>query len=599
MTPMPNPSLFPRPRAVEGYDPSLAVDASSPAIVRDPSLPGQSYALHVDADGVRLEYGDEPGRRYGEATLAQLRRDDGTMPGVHVVDSPDFAQRGYMLDVSRDRVPTRATLERLVQRLAVCRYNQLQLYVEHTFAHPGHEVVWADASPITPDDLTWLDAQCAAVSIELVVNQNTFGHFERWLAHPEYRSRAECPEGFEIVPGFRMPPSVLAPTPDNAAFAAQLVRAQVAHVAGRTVNVGCDETFELGHGVSAARAATDGLASVYAEHLHRIVDPLVDEGLQVQFWGDVARTHPAILDTFPTGRCTPLVWNYDAPDVTRPALPRELRAILARIGIDPDAPTGFATILEPFVAAGHPFWVVPGTSSWQSFIGRLPNARANLEDAADAGRAAGATGYLVTDWGDSGHHQPPAVSLPPIAYGGALAWCADTNRDLDVAAAVNDHLVADAADVIGGALERVGAVYEQTGVVAGNASPLFQAVVPSLTNFASSEPDADAVAGVITVLDDARADLGGARPGSVDGSDLVDGLDVAIGLARHGARRLAARARGERLDPREAAADLGELIDRYRAAWLAVSRPGGLVESVGRLEARLERYEAETAEVAG
>ncbi len=596
---MPLPPLFPRPRSVGAYDPSLAVDAPAPTTVRDRSLPQQGYDLHADADGARLAYADEAGRRYGEATLAQLRRDDGTLPGIHISDHPDFAHRGFMLDVSRDRVPTRATLERLVERLEICRYNQLQLYIEHTFAHPGHELVWADASPITPDDLSWLDGRCATVGIELVVNQNTFGHFERWLAHPEYRPRAECPEGFEIVPGFRMPPSVLAPTPDNAAFATELVRAQLAQVTSRTANVGCDETFELGHGVSAARAAADGLASVYAEHLHRIVDPLVDEGVQVQFWGDVARTHPAILDTFPTGRCTPLVWNYDAPDVARPELPDEVRAILARIGVDPSAPTDFATILEPFVAAGHPFWVVPGTSTWQSFVGRLPNARGNLLDSALAGRAAGATGYLVTDWGDNGHHQPPAVSLPPVAFGGAMAWCAETNRDLDVAAVVDTHLVDDAAGVFGGVLERIGGVYEQTGVTAGNASPLFQAVVPSPTIFASGEPDAAAVAAAVATLDAARADLTAARPTCADGADLVEGLDVAIGLARHGAQRLASRARGERLDPREGASRMAELIEQYRTAWLAVSRPGGLAESVGRLEARVERYEAEAAGAAG
>jgi hypothetical protein len=588
------PEMFPRPREVTQIDGALGVTGPV-AAHRDPALEPQGYELIIDVDGARLTYADEAGRRYGESTLAQLRRDDGSLPGVHIVDWPDFAHRGYMLDVSRDRVPTRATFERLVERLAISRYNQLQLYVEHTFAHPDHETVWADASPITPGDLAWLDDRCVTAGIELVVNQNTFGHFERWLAHPEYRMRAECPDGFEIVPGVTLPPSVLAPTPANAAFALDLVRAQLACVTSRTVNVGCDETFELGHGVSAPRAAADGLAAVYAEHLHRIIDPLVADGAEVQFWGDVARTHPEILDTFPAGRCTPLVWNYDAPDVARPTLPPEVRDVLATIGVDPDAPTDFATVLEPFVAAGHPFWVVPGTSAWQSFIGRLPNARANLQDAAFAGRDAGATGYLVTDGGDQGHHQPPAVSLPPIAYGGALAWCAKANRDLDVAAVVDTHLVGDATGVFGTVLERVGRLCDATGVTAANASPLFQAVVPSMTSFASGEPDADAVAAVIDSLDAARGDLATARLGCDDGADLVEGVDVAIGLARHGARRLAARARGERIDAREAADDLVGLIDGYRKAWLAVSRPGGLEESAGRLNQLVDRHRAEAA----
>jgi hypothetical protein len=41
-------------------------------------------------------------------------------------------------------------------------------------------------------------------------------------------------------------------------------------VRSRRVNIGCDETFELGRGASAARAAEIGAAGVYLEHLARI-----------------------------------------------------------------------------------------------------------------------------------------------------------------------------------------------------------------------------------------------------------------------------------------------------------------------------------------
>ena len=37
----------------------------------------------------------------------------------------------------------------MVDLLALARYDHLQLYVEHTFAHTGHEAVWGDASPLT------------------------------------------------------------------------------------------------------------------------------------------------------------------------------------------------------------------------------------------------------------------------------------------------------------------------------------------------------------------------------------------------------------------------------------------------------------------
>ena len=37
-----------------------------------------------------------------------------------------------MLDISRDKVPTMATLFHLIDRLAGWKINQLQLYIEHT-----------------------------------------------------------------------------------------------------------------------------------------------------------------------------------------------------------------------------------------------------------------------------------------------------------------------------------------------------------------------------------------------------------------------------------------------------------------------------------
>ena len=70
--------------------------------------------------------------------------------------------------------------------------------------------------------------------------------------------------------------------------------------------------------------------------------------------------------------------------------------------------------------------------------------------------------------------------------------------------------------------------------------------------------------------------------------------DDSIGLARHGALRMARRAGGP--DPGDDAlrADLAPLVDRYRAAWLARSRPGGLDDSIGHLARTLRRYQRDS-----
>lgn len=581
------PPLLPVPRELRRTDEVVPAGW----VVREErvaGVPAQGYELHAGADGVVLRAADDAGLRYGRATLRQLAA-GGELPGVEVRDRPDLPTRGFMLDVSRDRVPTRETLDRLVGLLELARYNHLQLYVEHTFAHPGEEAVWGDASPLTGDDLRWLDGRCASAGIELVVNQATFGHMERWLRVPGHRHRAECPDGFELLPGVRRPPSVLAPTEDNAAFAHRLVREQLGHVRSRRVNINCDETFELGRGASRAAADERGRAAVYLEHLRRIAEPFLDDG-EVLFWGDILQGHPEALASLPPGM-TPIAWLYEAPRSADelPSVPPALESVLAELGIDLTASgRGFAEHLRTVAAADRPFWVAPGTSSWNSLVGRIDNACGNLLDAARTGTAMGASGFLVTDWGDNGHLQPPSVSFGPLVHGGAVAWCAETNAELDLPAALDRHVFADEAEVLGAAVDRLGRLWSRTGQRAVNGSPLQAALCPHQQLFVSGEPDLDLVDGVVADIDAVLADLDRARSDASDGDRVVAELRWAARLARVGAQRLR-RTAGADVDVGGLASELSALADEHGERWRDRSREGGRADSERQLRRALER----------
>jgi Glycosyl hydrolase family 20, domain 2 len=226
--------LFPRPRQIVETGRGPGPGALEVRVEPDVSLAPEGYALDIGPDGIVIAHRDERGLRYARATLDQLvEASPAGLPGLSIRDWPDFPIRGYMLDVSRDRVPTRETLARLVGLCSLARINHFELYTEHTFAYADHEVVWRDASPMTADDIRRLDETCAASGIELVANQNCFGHMGRWLAHEPYRSWAEAPDGFEPIPGYRMAPTVLAPTPENAAFAQTLFAELLPNIGSR------------------------------------------------------------------------------------------------------------------------------------------------------------------------------------------------------------------------------------------------------------------------------------------------------------------------------------------------------------------------------
>lgn len=579
--------LFPRPRqlVVTGLGPAPQDLVVSTVV--EPGLPAEGFILDVDHDGARLAHADDAGLRYGRALLAQLRAApvEGRVVAVHVEDHPDLPVRAFMLDISRDRVPTREALDRYVEVLELARYNQLQLYIEHTFAHAGHEVVWAEASPLSADDLRWLDDRCAEAGIELVVNRNCFGHFERWLRHPAYLARAEAPEGAEVTAGIRFPASVLAPTPENADFALSLVREQLACVRSQRVNIGCDETFELGKGVGAAACAERGTGAVYLEHVRRLADPLLADGYEVQVWADVLRRHPELAADLPEG-IVPVAWLYEAPTPPGegPDLPAALVQLLHDLGVDTDTSGGFEANVAPLAAAGIPFWVAPGTGDWNSFVGRWDNAVANHLDAADTARRHGAGGWLMTAWGDGGHHHPPSITWGPLLHGGAVAWCVDANRDIDVADALDRHVFADGTGSLGAAIVTAGHLWRRTGRKGWNASPIAAALLSHQPLIATGRPDPDAVAEVVAEIEHLLAVVAQAAPAAPDGAQVQTELTAALRLARQGAWRMATEGPsiGDRAD------DLAGAIALQRAAWLGRARPGGLDDSLAHLQRALD-----------
>jgi hypothetical protein len=575
-------SVFPRPRFVRSTGEGPARPDGEPQLKRDASLPAQGYALEVTRAGVVLRYADEAGERYGRSTLAQLRSDEGPLPGLEIRDWPDLLVRGYMLDISRDRVPTRATLERTVDLLDRLRINHLELYTEHTFAFRDHEPVWRDASPMTAADLSWLDARCRERGIELSANQNTFGHMGRWLSHPAYAQRAETPGGWDGPLGHRLEPSVLAPTEGNAEFALSLVREMMESVSSRRVNIGCDETFELGQGVSAAVVEQRGRGAVYVEHLQRLLRGLHDDGCEVLFWGDILREHPELVAELPREDTVALAWWYEAP-LSDPEIPEALRDLVAQFGISEQAQRGFAGQVPAFVDAGLPFWVCPGTSAWNSLIGRWPNARANLLDAVEVGLEQGAEGCLITDWGDNGHLQPPSVSWLPLAFGAAQAWCVTSNRDVDIAEAIDRVVFEDGASELGAVLVALGESYLGTGRTAVNASALFTAVVSGPMLMAFGEPSADALETTLGRLEDADGALRRARPACADADVVVRELTQAARLARHGAERLLSSTGRGGGRSQALARELAAAKEEQAACWRLRSREGGLAESLAKL----------------
>ena len=478
-----NPVLLPCPRILKRLPGTLAVPDrqslppfSAALSAAAPPHP-EGYLLTIDRSGVRIEFRETAGLRAAMATFRQLARQYGNrLPCLKIRDWPDFSRRGVMLDISRGRVPKLETLLRLASRLADFKINELQLYTEHTFAYARYPSVWQSWGALTGEEIRQLDAHCHQLGIDLVPNQNSFGHLRYFLEHPRLKRLAEVRRPYPDPSGeFIRRPTTLAPAhPGTLPFLRGLYDELLPNFSSRFFNVGCDETWDLGRGQSKSLCAARGHGRVYLDFLKKIHREVAARGKTMMFWGDIILKYPKLVPEMAGwNRQLANQFSGESPEKNSPE-PVSPNLVALNWGYEADHPFDREAAL--FARARIPFYVCPGTSSWQTLIGRHDNALANLRAAARAGRKHGALGYLITDWGDGGHPQPLAVSYPVYLAGAALSWCARTFDESKLAPVLNRDVYNDPTGHAAEAALALGRAHRKLKFAVPNETPLGTAI---------------------------------------------------------------------------------------------------------------------------
>ncbi|MBL8153679.1 MAG: family 20 glycosylhydrolase [Anaerolineae bacterium] len=547
-----------------------------------PSLnKAEHYRLNISPSGVSIEGSDAAGVYYGVCTLNQLIQQYGrTLPGIQIEDWPDFRARGVMLDISRDKVPTLTIVMELIDRLSTWKINQLQLYMEHTFTYRKHPVVWAEASPFTSQDILELDRYCRERHVELVPNQNSLGHMERWLKHPAYHDLSESPDGFELPWGGFSPPTTLNPIdPRSLELVFSLYDDLLPHFTSRNFNVGGDEPWELGQGKSKSVVDERG-GRVYLDYLLKLHQAVTERGFRTQFWADIILHYPDLIPELPKD-LTAMLWGYEGGEDAEASWEANC-AIVARSGI--------------------PFYVCPGTSSWNALSGRTDNAIDNCRITAVHGIRSGAVGYLNTDWGDRGHWQPLPVSDLGFACGAAFSWCYQSNQSIWLPDALNLFAYEDHAGVMGKLVYELGNIYRHIGPLHINGQVLATSLQQTADqvleyyrdNFvqADSQPDLRpaTLRRVLGMIDSAMGDFDRSNMQRPDATLIRAEYGQVCNLLRHSIYRLLGLAGDPEKSSAELHADLMGLLQIQRENWLARNRPGGLEDSIQRFNHLFAEY---------
>jgi hypothetical protein len=364
-------------------------DALNRAHMDVPStLSDEGYILVAGFEGIVVAGKTAAGTFYGLQTLKQLVRFDHEtpiIPTVRIIDWPTMRWRAVSDDISRGPVPTVDYIKRQIRTEAYFKLNMHSFYMEHTFASESHPLIGPAGGSLTPAEIRELVAYARRYHVELVPEQQTFGHLHKALRLEKYAELAEIPHG-----------DVLSPQqPGSYKLIADWYRELNELFPGQFFHIGADETFELGDGQSREAARARGVGAIYFEHLDRVREVLQPYKRRLMFWGDIALHHPDLIGNVPKDMIA-MNWQYGARD-------------------------DFGPVIKPFKDAGLDQFVCPGASNWNQIFPNLENATKNITNFVRDGQKAGALGMMNTTWDDDGEALFETAWYP-IVLGAAASW---------------------------------------------------------------------------------------------------------------------------------------------------------------------------------
>lgn len=381
---------------------------ASIVILKKHFLNKQTYQLEITHERITIYAASDVGAFYGMQTLKQIFKNS-LIPCLFIEDYPLLETRGVMLDISRSKVPKLQTLKQLVDLFANLKFNHLELYVEgFSYEYQSfRKEIEIDKNYLPLADFLELEKYCIEHYIDLVPNQNGFGHMADWLAKEEYAHLAECPDGFFIW-GAKRPASTLDPTNEESfEFVKKLYDDMLPYFKSKYFNMCFDEPFELGHGKSKEYVLAKGEGTVFIEFFTKLSDYVKTFNKTPLVWGDVLLKHPNDIDKLPKDVIF-IDWGYNHQHDFE----------------------GHAKMLNEKKVD---FMLAPGTVSWGNILGNYLDMHGSIKNACDAAKKYHAKGILVTDWGDIGHLQYLPVSYPGFIFAAMESWSNATSDELEEA----------------------------------------------------------------------------------------------------------------------------------------------------------------------
>ncbi|VAX19216.1 hypothetical protein MNBD_IGNAVI01-1889 [hydrothermal vent metagenome] len=353
----------------------------------DSTIHLQAYQLVIDENRISIRSTTNRGIFYGAMSLIQLieNSQSAQLPNLNIIDWPDINVRGISDDISRGQVSTIDNFKRIIDFIARYKMNTYMVYLEDMLELDSYPSIGKNRGALTKDEVREIVDYAGERYIDVIPIFQTLGHFENILSQDEFQEYAEYPGAA----------SLSISEEKTYTFLENMLNEVFELFPSEYINIGADESYDVGRGKSKALASKKGIAKVHAEHYKKVYDICKKNDKKVMMYGDVILNHPDILDMIPKDIII-VDWHYNAS-------------------------TNY-TSTDLFRDAGFEYYVSPSVWNFRTTFPAYQIALPNIKSFIKSGIANGSTGMINSNWGDYGSETFKEFVLFGYAWSAQCSW---------------------------------------------------------------------------------------------------------------------------------------------------------------------------------
>jgi hypothetical protein len=357
------------------------------AINVDQSLFLQAYQIVITENGIEINAITDNGLFYGVMSLVQLIERSVTkeIPTVEILDWPNMKMRGISDDISRGQVSNMKNFKRIIDFIARYKMNIYMPYLEDMLELKSYPSIGKGRGALSNAEVKVIVEYAAERYIDVIPVFQTLGHFENILTSKKFVNYAEFPGAASLAVTEKK----------TYVFLENMLKEVFALFPSEYINIGADESYDVGSGKSKTLTKNVGRAKVHAEHYKKVFNICKENDKRVMMYGDVILNHTDILELIPND-ITIIDWHYGA-NTSYPST-------------------------DIFKDAGFEFLVSPSVWNFRTTFPTYQIALPNIKTIIHDGLLNGSTGMINSNWGDYGAETFKEFVLFGYAWSAQCSW---------------------------------------------------------------------------------------------------------------------------------------------------------------------------------